>query len=182
MADRGIAMAKKNKKETTEENYRAEEMEKQKTAGVTFDQLEALNNKLDRTIQRIANLEEKIDSISPELSSATGSLNMTLSILRTFQEVTNVATIFSPSKWLMRLRPEITLDPIERAIIDVLTREGPKNISQLTAAVRRERGSASRRIIREKVNQMIKQNIVEEIDEGYGRVVKMAIDLKELTE
>ncbi|MBD3192432.1 MAG: hypothetical protein GF308_17465 [Candidatus Heimdallarchaeota archaeon] len=175
-------MAKNEKKETQIENNARKETETQTVKGVTFDQLEALNQKLDRTIQRIANLEEKIDGISPELSSATGSLNMTLSILRTFQEVTNVATIFSPSKWLMRLRPEISLDPIERAIIDVLTREGSKNISQLTAAVRRERGSASRRIIREKVNQMIKQNIVEEVDEGYGRVVKMAIDLKELTE
>ncbi|MEA2070815.1 MAG: hypothetical protein U9O98_05935 [Asgard group archaeon] len=142
--------------------------------------LEKLNSKLDQTIERISELENKIEEMSPELKNASGSLNMTLAILRTFQEVTNVATIFSPSKWLLRLKPDLTLDPIERAIVDVLTREGGKNISQLTAAVRIERGSASRRIIREKVDNLIRNDIVEEADEGHGRVVKMKIDMKEL--
>ncbi len=145
------------------------------------DSMDLLNDKLDQTIQRIADLESKIEKLSPDIKDATGSLNMTLAILRTFQEVTNVATIFSPSKWLMRLRPDVNLDAIERLIVDVLTREGPKNISQLTASVRMERGTASRRIIRDKVNDMIVREIVEDVDEGYGRVIKMAIDIKELS-
>ncbi|HUT82386.1 MAG TPA: hypothetical protein VMZ29_14390 [Candidatus Bathyarchaeia archaeon] len=144
--------------------------------------LDDLNNKLDQTINRISQLEEKIEGMSPELKNATGSLNMTLAILRTFQDVTNVATIFSPSKWIMRLRPDVNLDAIERVIVDVLTREGPKNISQLTASVRMDRGTASRRIIREKVNDMIVRGILEEIDEGYGRVIRMLIDVKDLAQ
>ena len=164
----------------------AEKKEKKKSDNkakktVNPDSLDLLNDKLDETIQRLADLESKIEKISPEIKDATGSLNMTLAILRTFQEVTNVATIFSPSKWLMRLRPDVNLDAIERLIVDVLTREGPKNISQLTASVRMERGTASRRIIRDKVNDMIVREIVEEVDEGYGRVIKMAIDVKDLT-
>ncbi len=164
----------------------AAEKEKKKKAvekaTINPNALELLNDKLDLTIQRIAELESQIEKISPEIRDATGSLNMTLAILRTFQEVTNVATIFSPSKWLMRLRPDVNLDAIERLIVDVLTREGPKNISQLTASVRQERGTASRRIIRDKVNDMISREIVEEVDEGYGRVIKMAIDIKALSE
>ncbi|TET29439.1 MAG: hypothetical protein E3J70_06710 [Candidatus Heimdallarchaeota archaeon] len=164
----------------------AEKKEKKKSVNkakktVNPDSLDLLNDKLDETIQRLADLESKIEKISPEIKDATGSLNMTLAILRTFQEVTNVATIFSPSKWLMRLRPDVNLGAIERLIVDVLTREGPKNISQLTASVRMERGTASRRIIRDKVNDMIIREIVEEVDEGYGRVIKMAIDVKDLT-
>ncbi|NHJ39808.1 MAG: hypothetical protein FK731_07220 [Asgard group archaeon] len=154
----------------------------EETTTINFNALEALNDKLDQTINRISALEKKIEDMSPELKDATGSLNMTLAILRTFQEVTNVATIFSPSKWIMRLRPDINLDTIERVIVDVLTREGPKNISQLTAAVRQERGTASRRIIREKINDMIDREVVEEIDEGYGRVIKMLIDVKDLAQ
>ncbi|NHK30552.1 MAG: hypothetical protein FK730_04330 [Asgard group archaeon] len=160
---------KKDEKEVSEEK-----------ATINFGALEALNDKLDQTINRINALEKKIEDVSPELKDATGSLNMTMAILRTFQEVTNVATIFSPSKWIMRLRPDVNLDAMERVIVDVLTREGPKNISQLTASVRQERGTASRRIIREKVNDMIERNIVVEIDEGYGRVIKMLIDVKDL--
>ena len=148
---------------------------------INLNSMDLLNDKLDQTIQRIADLESKIEKLSPDIKDATGSLNMTLAILRTFQEVTNVATIFSPSKWLMRLRPDVNLDAIERLIVDVLTREGPKNISQLTAGVRMERGTASRRIIRDKVNDMIVREILEEVDEGYGRVIKMAIDVKALS-
>jgi len=164
----------------------AEKKEKKKSDNkakktVNPDSMDLLNDKLDETIQRLADLESKIEKISPDIKDATGSLNMTLAILRTFQEVTNVATIFSPSKWLMRLRPDVNLGAIERLIVDVLTREGPKNISQLTASVRMERGTASRRIIRDKVNDMIVREIVEEVDEGYGRVIKMAIDVKDLT-
>lgn len=167
-----MAAEKKKKKKTPEKPKET----------INPNSMELLNDKLDQTIQRLADLESKIEKLSPDIQTATGSLNMTLSILRTFQEVTNVATIFSPSKWLMRLRPDVNLDSIERIIVDVLTREGPKNISQLTASVRMERGSASRRIIREKVNDMIVREILEEVDEGYGRVIKMAIDVKELSQ
>jgi len=48
--------------------------------------------------------------------------------------------------------------------------------------VKQERGTSSRRIIRDKVNDMIERDILEEIDEGYGRVVKMKIDVKSLSE
>lgn len=171
---RVVTMASQEKQEKEEKD----KTEEKKT--IDPYALEKLNSKLDQTIERISELENKIEEMSPELKNASGSLNMTLAILRTFQEVTNVATIFSPSKWLLRLKPDLTLDPIERAIVDVLTREGGKNISQLTAAVRIERGSASRRIIREKVDNLIRNDIVEEADEGHGRVVKMKIDMKEL--
>ncbi|MHA1629384.1 MAG: hypothetical protein ACTSXO_00115 [Candidatus Heimdallarchaeota archaeon] len=165
--------------EKDQERSGKDEPKEEKT--INFDAIVKLNDKLDKTIERIERLEKKIELMSPELEDATGSLNMTLAILRTFQEVTNIATIFSPSKWLMRLRPDINLNAIERVIVDVLTREGPKNISQLTAAARIERGSASRRIIREKVNEMIEEGILEEVDGGTGRVIKMRIDIKELS-
>ena len=166
-----MAAEKKEKKKSLEKSKKT----------INPDSMDILNDKLDQTIQRIADLENKIEKLSPDIKDAAGSLNMTLAILRTFQEVTNVATIFSPSKWLMRLRPDVNLDAIERLIVDVLTREGPKNISQLTASVRMERGTASRRIIRDKVNDMLVRKILEEVDEGYGRVIKMAIDIKELS-
>jgi hypothetical protein len=167
-----MAAEKKDKKKSPEKSKET----------INPNSMDLLSDKLDQTIQRIAELENKIEKLSPDIKDATGSLNMTLAILRTFQEVTNVATIFSPSKWLMRLRPDVSLDAIERLIVDVLTREGPKNISQLTASVRMERGTASRRIIRDKVNDMIVREILEDVDEGYGRVIKMAIDVKNLSQ
>ncbi|MHA1155625.1 MAG: hypothetical protein ACTSQK_05910 [Candidatus Heimdallarchaeota archaeon] len=165
----------------SDKEKQSDEKKEQKQT-INLGALDVLNDKLDMTIERISQLESKIDKMSPDLHDATGSLNMTLALLRTFQEVTNVATIFSPSKWIMRLRPDVNLDAIERLIVDVLTREGPKNISQLTALVKQERGTASRRIIRDKVNDMIVRDILEDVDEGYGRVVKMKIDVKTLSQ
>ncbi|MHA1245052.1 MAG: hypothetical protein ACTSP7_10820 [Candidatus Heimdallarchaeota archaeon] len=108
--------------ETTDKKKEKSKEKAPEEKTINFGALEALNDKLDQTINRISALEGKIDDMSPDLQSATGSLNMTLAILRTFQEVTNVATIFSPSKWIMRLRPDVNLDAIELIIVDVLTR------------------------------------------------------------
>ena len=47
------------------------------------------------------------------------------------------------------------------------------NISQLTEQIRKERGSASRRIVRERVDKLIEQGIVREIDTGYGRQIEL---------
>jgi DNA-binding transcriptional ArsR family regulator len=55
--------------------------------------------------------------------------------------------------------PEVT-DPISRDIICVLVDRGHLNISQITEGVRQRRGTASRRIVREKVGVLEDDGIV----------------------
>lgn len=57
------------------------------------------------------------------------------------------------------LIPEIH-DPIERTIVQVLTKKPEQNISQITEMVRNTRGKASRRIIRKKLESLVDKNIV----------------------
>ena len=57
-------------------------------------------------------------------------------------------------------------DPISKTIIKVLVRKNGQNISQITDMVRDERGSASRRIVREKLKNLIDLNVVMAEDEG----------------
>jgi DNA-binding transcriptional ArsR family regulator len=57
------------------------------------------------------------------------------------------------------LVPEVT-DPISRDIICVLVDRGHLNISQITEGVRQRRGTASRRIVREKVGVLEDDGIV----------------------
>jgi DNA-binding transcriptional ArsR family regulator len=57
------------------------------------------------------------------------------------------------------LLPEIH-DPIERTIVQVLTKKPEQNISQITEMVRNTRGKASRRIIRKKLEILVDKNIV----------------------
>ena len=63
------------------------------------------------------------------------------------------------------LIPEVK-DPISKDIIRVLVEKNGQNISQITDGVRAKRGSASRRIVREKLKALSKQDIVEQRGEG----------------
>ncbi|KYK28111.1 hypothetical protein AYK20_01605 [Thermoplasmatales archaeon SG8-52-1] len=56
--------------------------------------------------------------------------------------------------------PEIK-DPISREIVRVLLDRSDQNISQITELVRIKRGTASRRIIREKIQRLEEKNIVQ---------------------
>jgi len=61
-------------------------------------------------------------------------------------------------------------DPIEKDIIRVLTQKKDLNISQITENVRSHRGTASRRIIREKLKQLEEKEMVFSQQKG-SRVV-----------
>lgn len=56
--------------------------------------------------------------------------------------------------------PEIK-DPISREIVRALLDRSNQNISQITELVRVKRGTASRRIIREKIKDLEEKNIVQ---------------------
>ena len=63
------------------------------------------------------------------------------------------------------LVPEVK-DPISKDIINVLVDRSGQNISQITEAVRARRGSASRRVVREKLKNLEEKGIVERKGEG----------------
>lgn len=68
------------------------------------------------------------------------------------------------------LSPEILLpevkDPISKDIVSVLIDKGGRNISQVTEAVRLKRGTASRRIIRERLKVLEERDIIEQGGRG----------------
>jgi DNA-binding transcriptional ArsR family regulator len=58
------------------------------------------------------------------------------------------------------LLPEVK-DPISKDIVKVLLKRSDMNITQITESLRSERGSASRRIVREKLKSLEEMDIVE---------------------
>jgi hypothetical protein len=64
---------------------------------------------------------------------------------------------------------DLKKDDISWKIIQVLDKSRPLNISQLTAAVRAERGTASRRIIRERVNELLNRGVLQVIEDDDER-------------
>ena len=57
-------------------------------------------------------------------------------------------------------------DPISKDIVRVLLERFDQNISQITELVRSKRGTASRRIIREKLQYLEEKNIIKKYQKG----------------
>ncbi|MHA1730233.1 MAG: toll/interleukin-1 receptor domain-containing protein [Promethearchaeota archaeon] len=137
---------------------------------------------------RLSELENKINTVIRQLNSlkntVTTSNPETQQILKLLQVVTNGLQVgvypismlkqsLSIKDNIIKRFPKIKYDEISKAIISVLEKRGNLNLSKLTAEVRILRGKASRRIIRERVNELIKDRIIEELDIGFGRQIKL---------
>lgn len=76
------------------------------------------------------------------------------------------------------LTPDVLLpdlqDPIAQEIVRVLTKRSDVNISQITELVRSKRGTASRRIIREKLNNLEQNKIVTKKMVGSRNVYRLS--------
>jgi len=76
------------------------------------------------------------------------------------------------------LTPDVLLpdlqDPIAQEIVRVLTKRSDVNISQITELVRSKRGTASRRIIREKLNNLEQKKIVTKQMVGSRNVYRLS--------
>jgi DNA-binding transcriptional ArsR family regulator len=72
--------------------------------------------------------------------------------------------------------PEVK-DSISKEIVRVLLDRNEQNVSQITELVRSKRGTASRRIIREKINELTKKNVICKQQKGSLFVYSLSPDV-----
>ncbi|MHA1223663.1 MAG: hypothetical protein ACTSSG_09345 [Candidatus Heimdallarchaeaceae archaeon] len=133
-----------------------------------------LEEKINYVILQINNLQHKVTDSNPELEKLMGILNILTSSLQISKApFSMINRTLSMKDKILEKHPSLKYDDISKNIVAVLERKGNLNISQLTEALRKERGSASRRIVRERVNKLIEKGIVREIGEGYGRQIEL---------
>jgi len=65
-------------------------------------------------------------------------------------------------------------DDISKAILTVLFEKGDRNISQITEAVKGKRGTASRRIVRERLQELVKQGVVVASEGSRGHTYRVS--------
>lgn len=130
----------------------------------TEDGLKALNEKLERMMQRLDYLEAILTESRqyPEIAQLMGDLKV------------GAALYGEPLKLIQRLigvrrhldRTPESRDEVSRIILNALALKGPMNISGLTREVATERGSASRVTVRKRVTDLLDEGVIEK-GEGF---------------
>jgi len=122
------------------------------------DQMEALNAALDRISKPYGQLFDYLDRFQ-------GIAKSYFRVLDLYQKFGSVS-------------PEIVVpglkDPISKEIVKALFEKGGRNVSQVTDAVKARRGTASRRIVREKLEALVRDGAVVESGEGKIRTFSIA--------
>jgi DNA-binding transcriptional ArsR family regulator len=116
-------------------------------------------------------LTEEIQKLNNRISELE---NMLSQLLRPLQQVQNSTSQYFRLVQLALehggLSPDLILpdikDPISQEIIRALLDRKEQNISEITERVRNKRGTASRRIIRLRLNELLEKDIVEKTQKG----------------
>ena len=129
-----------------------------------------LDDKLDHIIKRLDTIETVMANSqqNPELSSLLSDLKGGISLYS--EPLKAIKRLYDARKFLKTR--EVERDELSRLIIQALALRGELNISQLERELRSARGTASRRIIRDRLAKLEKDGVVKLV-QGWGRKYKL---------
>ena len=122
---------------------------------------EELSKKLDQIIHRL-DLLERLILEKPEYEGLAASLRLTKIGLGMYGEPLKIASRLKNAEKYLRQVP-IAQDDISRCIIQAIMMKGPLNISAITRQVSKMRGKASRRIVRDRVKDLVEKGVLLQI-------------------
>ncbi|MCJ2519831.1 MAG: winged helix-turn-helix domain-containing protein [Candidatus Thermoplasmatota archaeon] len=123
---------------------------------------------LEALASRMGQLEQAMDRLSQPYAQLVGYLDRLQEISRSYFRLLDLLQRYGSLSPEMAI-PEIK-DPISRDIVRVLFEKGGRNISQIAAGLRARRGTASRRIVRERLMLLEEKGVVVSSRESRGRV------------
>lgn len=137
--------------------------------------LEEVQNRLDEISKRLARVEQLIEKIGPGLDEVSESAKVIREGFEFYDGMVKLMTKFTKAERLESQYGDLKKDQISWLIIRILDNSRPLNISQLTAAIRAERGTASRRIVRERVNTLLRRGILVVMEDEDERARSFAL-------
>jgi hypothetical protein len=137
--------------------------------------LEEVQDRLDEISRRLARVEVLMERIGPGLEEVTDSARIIREGFEFYDGMVKLMSKFTRAERLESRYGDLKQDEISWKIIQILDNSIPLNISQLTAKVRAERGTASRRIIRERVNKLVKRGILKIVEDEDDRARYFAL-------
>ena len=129
------------------------------------DRLAEVSEKLDTIMKRLDVLETMVLE-KPEYAEMASSLRLLRLGVRLYDEPIKVLSRMKLAERYIK-QPKIRKDEISRCIVQALALRGPLNISGITREVAAMRGTASRRIIRSRLQSLERDGIVRKA-EGFG--------------
>ncbi len=132
--------------------------------------IEEVQHRLDEISNRLARLEQLIERVGPGIEEVRTSAKVIREGFEFYDGMVRLMSKFTKAERLESRFGDLKKDDISWRIIQTLDATSrPLNISQITAAVRSERGTASRRIIRERVNDLVGRGILKVIEDEDDR-------------
>lgn len=127
-------------------------------------------------------LTDEIRKLNKRISELEKMLSTLIQPFQKIQDTTsNYLKIIQLSLEHGGLTPDLILpevkDSISKEIVRVLLDRNEQNISQITELVRSKRGTASRRIVREKINELTRKNIIQKKQKGSLYVYGLSEDV-----
>lgn len=141
-------------------------------SNLTLDEVQL---KLDEISSRLARVEVLIERIGPGLEEVTESAQVIREGFEFYDGMVKLMSKFTKAERLQSRYGDLKKDQIAWLIIKILDNSRPLNISQITASVRSERGTASRRIVRERVNDLLERSILTVIEDEDERARYFAL-------
>ncbi|MCJ2555183.1 MAG: transcriptional regulator [Candidatus Thermoplasmatota archaeon] len=132
------------------------------------DEEEEERARLEDLASKIERLEGAINLLRKPYGELLGHLDRLQEIARSYFRLLDLLERYGS------LSPDMAIpglkDPISRDIVKALFEKGDRNISQITEAVRKLRGKASRRIIRERLQTLESRGVVVATTQSRGKV------------
>ena len=145
----------------------SDQSDSKKSEDLTLDEVQ---DRLDEISDRLARLEHLIERVGPGIEEVRSSAKVIREGFEFYDGMVRLMGKFTKTERLESRFGDLKKDDITWKIIQVLDSSSrPLNISQITAAVRAERGTASRRIVRERVNELVQRKILQIIEDEDDR-------------
>ncbi len=137
--------------------------------------LEEVQDRLEEISSRLARVETLIERLGPGLDEVSESAKVIREGFEFYDSMVRLMSKFTKSERLETRYGDLKKDDISWRIIQILDNSRPLNISQITAAVRAERGTASRRIVRERVKSLVDRGVLVVIEDEDDRARYFAL-------
>jgi DNA-binding transcriptional ArsR family regulator len=116
------------------------------------------SKKLEELTKRIAELEESLQAVSKPYTELVAQLSMFQDTVQRYFRLMDLYQKFGVVS-VDTILPQVK-DPISKEILRILLDKPGLNISEITEELKARRGSSSRRIVRDKLGQLVEDKLV----------------------